>query len=127
MHTGKPSDEVDPFGRQTSRYRPVVAADQRADTELEALMRCPPSEDPDKAKNELLPLRDVLADALDQLTDLERTVFESLVIERRSLRETAADLGTRSKSGVAKIRDRAIAKLQTLLKDHPLIREELAP
>ena len=105
--------------------RPTIGGvAQRPATEIEAIMQAPPFHDPQPAQETLLPLRDVLADAIDQLPPLEREVFEACVIRKASLREYAQEAGL-SKSGVAKVRDRAARMLRAALADHPAILEYL--
>lgn len=102
----------------------VGGVHQRPMTEMQALMEAKPHEDPLPAQETLLALRDVLADAIDRLPELERDVFEACVIRRASLREYASEIGL-SKSGIAKIRDRACALLQADLTQHSAIKEYL--
>jgi len=69
----------------------------------------------------LLPLRDVLADAMDRaLTARERWIFERLVIERCSIRAVALSTGL-SKTFVHRLRQAAEQKLRDALTEHPLI------
>lgn len=98
--------------------------------EYQALMECAPFQQPDTHVGELLHLRDTLSDAIDQLTPLEREVFNMSCIERVGCRRIgnrleSIGLPNYSKSGVMVVRDRAIAKLQALLKDNPEIIEYL--
>ena len=94
------------------------------ETALEALISCAPFEDPQTSQQERLPLREVLADAIDALPPRERFVFESRITERVSLRELARSLSI-SKSQVHRIKDNAIALLREALRDHPAIEEYL--
>lgn len=90
----------------------------RPDNPIEALMLCPPGVEPDLARNQLAPLRDILADAiLTQLDDRELWIFEALHYRRLSLRQLARELSI-SKTHIARIRDHIHQKLQQeLLKD----------
>lgn len=97
-------------------------ADRRVpETPIEALMRCGPFEEPAVSREELLAVREVLADAFDVLTDEEVWVFNALVIERLSLRTVARQIST-PKTTIARIRDRAICKLRSELEDDAVIR-----
>lgn len=84
-------------------------------------MECGPHEDPDASCEELLPLRDVIQDAIDGLPPRERWVFDGYVVRRMSLRQLARELGL-SKTYIADLRDRAYALLREALEDHDLIR-----
>lgn len=98
---------------------------RRPMTPTQALMESAPGEEPDTSQLELLGLRDVLADALDEvLTPMELWVFHAVVIERLPLRHVAKQIGY-SKTYLAKVRDRATAKLRDHLGDHPLVQAHL--
>lgn len=103
----------------------VGMAEQRPETAIQALMECAPHDEPDLSLEELLPLRDVLADAIDLCLDgRQRWVFEALVIRGESLRSLGRELAL-SKTHVARLRDEAISLLRTVLEDHPLIERHL--
>jgi len=73
----------------------------------------------------LLPLRDIIEDAIQEsLTDLERWVWNSLVVELMSLRQLERQISI-PKTTLARIRDRAQRKLRDALQDHPIIQEYL--
>lgn len=80
----------------------------------EAIMQAPPHMEPLTSREEMLPLRNVLADALEQLEPHERWVFERAVIERQSIRSIAADLSV-GKSTADRYKQQAIQRLQQLL------------
>ena len=87
----------------------------------EALMSTPAGYEPEISQLEILHLRDVINDAIeDTLTPLELWVFNAVVVERKSLRSLGAQIG-RPKTTVARIRDNAIKKVRRSLKDHPAI------
>lgn len=113
-----------PWDYTRNEARGTTVAHNRPYTHIEALMQCAPGQEPDLSQSELLYLRDILQDAIEQLTDDERLVFDACTSSRRSLRNIAAELGW-SKSGIAVIRDRAITKLQTALIDNPTIKDYL--
>ena len=93
----------------------------RPETPIEALMRAAPGDEPEVSKLERLALRDVLLDAMSCLTPREAWVFNT-TLHGHSLRSLGLP-----KTTVARIRDRAIQKLQERLQDHPVIREYLDP
>jgi DNA-directed RNA polymerase specialized sigma24 family protein len=95
------------------------------ETPLAALMECAPGDNPRTSKEDMLPLRDVLAAALDTaLTPRERWIFERCVIERQSIRSVAADLDL-AKSHVDRIKHAAVLKLREALTHEPIIEEYL--
>lgn len=111
-----PSDDIEGTGVAHSSDTPVNIYD--------ALMQAAPHTDVDDDIDSLLPVREVLNDAIENLPALERFVFDGCVVERRPLRALAVDLG-RSKSGVALIRDRACALLRQALEGDPIIKGHL--
>lgn len=101
---------------------------RRQDSELQALMEAPPYQEPNTSQVELLDLKEVLADAIDELTPLELFIFNASVIERKGVRVIARMLveeglvPTFSKSGVHNALGRAIGKLRLALEDNQLIK-----
>lgn len=92
-----------------------------AETDTQALMEARPFEDPQPSRAALLPLRDVIQDAMDRvLTPRESWIFDACVVERQSIRSLAADLSL-AKSHVHRIKDVARTKLRAALQDEPLI------
>ena len=89
-----------------------------------ALMQCAPGEEPQTSQEELLPLRDVIEDALDVLDPRERWVFNAIIVERMSLRALGRQLQI-PKTTVARIRDRAAEHLRKALEDNPEIQRRL--
>lgn len=88
-------------------------------------MAAAPGEEPEVSQMELLALRDVLNDAIDEaLTEEEAWIFNASIVEKMSTRELARQLGT-SKSTISRSKLRAIRKLGAHLQDVPVIREYL--
>jgi RNA polymerase sigma factor (sigma-70 family) len=102
----------------------VAHSETRPATALAALMECAPGQDPDLSLEELSPLRDILADAVDGLSERDRWIVDSLVTARLSLRQVAEQLSL-SKTQVARLRDEALAKLRLALQSNPTIMEHL--
>jgi DNA-directed RNA polymerase sigma subunit (sigma70/sigma32) len=74
---------------------------------------------------EMVALREVINDAIDEvLTPLELWVFNSLFVERKSLRVLAKELAI-PKTTIARIRDRATEKLRQQLLSKNVIQEYL--
>jgi len=91
-------------------------------TAMQALMEAPPHHEVDMSTEEGLPLREILADAIDTvLSPRERWCFEALVIERQSVRQLGRQLNI-SKTHVCRVRDQAIQKLALNLQDHPIVK-----
>lgn len=97
-------------GRTTSLARPW--------SPLQALMECAPGQEPDVSRSELLELRESIADAIDGLEPMERFVFNTLIVERRSVRYLEPYL---AKTTACRVRDNAIGKLREALQDHPAV------
>lgn len=88
-------------------------------------MECAPHQDPEWSRGRLLPLRDTIQDAMDgHLTERERFVFDSVTIERVSMRDLSKRM-TLSKSHVHRVYHAACAKLREALTDDPTIKEYL--
>lgn len=110
-----------------SEFEPCVQlahSETRPRDEYEALMVCAPGVEPETPVSTLLPLRDILADAIDMLTPRERWVFDAVTTRKQSLRQIADDLAM-SKTQVGRIRDDTFEKLRFLLEDKPAIKEFL--
>jgi RNA polymerase sigma factor (sigma-70 family) len=101
------------------------AGRSRAKSSWEALMECAPGEYPLQTSSEGQALRERIQDAIDRLEPVERTVFDAVVIERATLRALAKELKM-SKNAVARIRDKAIAKLQADLLESDEVKEYLS-
>lgn len=89
-----------------------------------ALQRAAPHEQIGWTQEQLLPLREVIEDAIDELPERERWIFNACVVERKSIRAIADDLQL-AKSYVHRLRDAAVRKLRAALEDHPMIKEYL--
>lgn len=119
-----PFPSFDPSEDRKHRVIRELPDRDRPFTPLEALMQAAPGEEPELSQLELLGLRDVLADALDELTPRERRLIEARVIEGRSLRSLERELGWR-KSHMQRVERRVLAKLAKRLADHPAVRSYL--
>lgn len=124
---------TDEVRRKESLYDPLLqttgsqrhaSAFGRAFSPLEALIACPPAQEPEESVLEQLALREALADALDSLEEDDRWLFDMLIVVRLSLRFVGLVIGM-PKTTVARRRDRIIADLRQRLLDHPVIKERL--
>jgi len=118
-----PADDDETAG-QPKDYAVLAHSEMRPDTALEALMRAAPHEPIDASGEELLPLREIICDAIDELSEEEQYLFNMLYSERLSVREIGYRLAL-SKSNVTRQRDKLNVKMQHLLQRHPTIRRYL--
>ena len=110
------TDWVAPVLEQPDAHRPW--------SPLQALMEAAPHEDPETSRLELLLLRDVLADALDDLSPRDRRLVEARVIERKPLRKLERELGWK-KSHMQRREKQLLELLATRLERHPAIKQYL--
>ena len=118
--------------RKEPLYDPLLSAGRyqrsafgRAVSPLEALVVCEPGNEPEESVLEQLSLRDAVADALDELDEDDRWLFDMLLVVRLSLRFVGLVIGM-PKTTVARQRDRIIADLQQRLLTNPVVRERFA-
>lgn len=108
----------------------------RAATPIEALMRAAPGDGIEQSQEELLGLRELLEDALAELSPEEQEAV-MLTLTKQAERHThrtplrKAEISkpngdAYSKSGIAKVRDRALEKLRRRLENEPLVLEHIA-
>ena len=118
--------------RREPLYDPLLSAGRyqrsafgRAVSPLEALVVCEPGNEPEESVLEQLSLRDAVADALDELDEDDRWLFDMLLVVHLSLRVVGLVIGM-PKTTVARQRDRIIADLQQRLLTNPVVRERFA-
>ena len=106
----------------------VVLWHPRYDTELAALMEEAPGWQNryigQAALADTMPLREALADAIENLEPEDQWIIERLLIEGTSLRKTGAVLNI-PKTTLARRRDRIRRHLMDVLVDHPSVRQWL--
>jgi RNA polymerase sigma factor (sigma-70 family) len=102
----------------------VGHGDTRPDNPWEALVQAQPHHEVAVSRAELLPLRDVISDAIDTLDEQQRWIFDSLFVRRLSLRQLGREIGM-PKSTVARWRDRLLDELRQKLEHEPLIERYL--
>lgn len=94
-------------------------------TPIEALMEAEPQGPIEFSQIELLSLREVLQDAIEEaLTAEEAWVFNALIVERLSVRQLGRQISV-PKTTITRIRDRALGKLREHLLEQPAIRDYL--
>ena len=118
--------------RREPLYDPLLSAGRyqrsafgRAVSPLEALVVCEPGNEPEESVLEQLSLRDAVADALDELDEDDRWLFDMLLVVHLSLRFVGLVIGM-PKTTVARQRDRIIADLRQRLLANPVVRERFA-
>lgn len=90
------------------------------DSTVESLIGLRPHQEPPTSRQDLGELSDVLADALDQLTEVERQVFEVTAFSDAPMAEWADDLGL-SLREFRSAKQTAQRKLRELLADDPAV------
>lgn len=109
-------------------YDPLIdpprRVQRRASTSMQALMEAIPHEPIERSLEELLPLRERLSEAFDQLNERDRWIVNSILIERKSIRNTASDLSL-AKSYVDRLYKAALRQLKAILENDPIILEYL--
>jgi DNA-directed RNA polymerase specialized sigma subunit len=73
---------------------------------------------------ELQPLREAIAECIEQLDEQDRFIVDAINSEVISLEELGRRLGV-SKPHAWRLRNRAYDRLKLILLEHPLIRERL--
>jgi len=97
----------------------------RASTEIEALMETPPAgAEPLASLERTAHIKELLADAIEELNPLERWIAERLLIEGLSLRKAGAVLGI-PKTSLARRRDKIRRRLMIRLMQEPEFKEWL--
>jgi DNA-directed RNA polymerase specialized sigma24 family protein len=95
----------------------------RPSYEMEALMAAP-HEPLDPSYEELSDLREILADAIDELSGMEKVVMERHVLGQDSLSHLGRDLGY-SRNTIWIWKRKALASLRETLRDNPLVQQYL--
>ena len=111
-----------PVGRSQTTIRPW--SQRRPENLYDALVRAAPFTEPEESIDEQNELREILADAVDSLTEEEQWIFLMLTKARLSLRFVGSVLGV-PKTTLARRRDRIIRKLQEQLSESTLVQERL--
>jgi len=89
-------------------------------------MRCPPGDEPLESIDEQNELREIVANALETLTEEEQWIFHMLTTVKLSLRFVGGVMGI-PKTTLARKRDKMIQKLQVTLLESPIVHERLNP
>lgn len=106
------------YGDETPLFR------HAPDNWMQALMETASGATQEESSEELEPLRDVVADAVELLDDEARWVLNALYSEQLSLQQVGNQLGV-SKTHIFRIRNRALARMRALLQGNPRIRKRI--
>jgi len=87
---------------------------RRPESDYEALMECPPGKEPDESQEEMLVLREAVAQAIGQLPNKHRKAILLTTYEGLSLKEAGKQMGY-SDVHVMRMRDAAYDKLRQTL------------
>lgn len=93
-------------------------------TEIEALMLTPPGEEPELSVMELQPLREAVAECIEQLDEQDVWILDAVMSERVSLEALAKRMGI-TKTHVWRLRNKAFDKLERIMVTHPIIRRRI--
>ena len=106
--------------------RPIIGGRQRRPfTEHEALVLVEPHRAPDVDQLTMIPLREILVDALDVLTQDERDIVTAVLDERLTQMGAAVEFDS-SATAIRNIRDVTLLKLRTILVLHPAVSAHMA-
>jgi hypothetical protein len=97
---------------------------RRPQNEMEALMQAPPGYEPVESMEEVQPLREVVAQCIDMLTEQDQYVVNAINSERVTLQELGNRLGI-SRMHASRLRDAAFARLKEIMIMHPVIRRRV--
>lgn len=116
--------EQDCLSDTTNTFALVGHGESRPDTEWEALMTVPPFAHTEVSRSERLQLRDVIVDAIDELSEEQRWIFDALFVRRMSLRALAEEIQV-PKTTLTRRRDTLLAVLREKLEVEPSIADYL--
>lgn len=97
---------------------------RRPENEMEALMQAPPGHEPEQSVQELQPLREVVAQCIDILSEQDQYVINAINSERVTLQELGDRLGI-SRMHASRLRDAAFGRLKEIMTMHPYIRRKV--
>lgn len=120
----RPADQLEAMHYPSARISETSFGPERPDTILQALMETPPGTTPEESLEELQPLREIIVDAIDRLTEQQRFIIDAVNSERISLADLGHRLGV-SKTHAKRLRDEAYSALRADLIYHPMIQERL--
>jgi DNA-directed RNA polymerase specialized sigma subunit len=97
---------------------------RRPETPIEALMMAAPMTNTQESVMELQPLREAVADCIEQLSEQDQFIIDAINSEMVSLQKLAERMGV-SKPHAWRLRNAAYERLSLLLRSNPYIRERL--
>lgn len=109
---------------RTAALGETTTTSRRPEVPLQALMQAQPGDEPELSLEEVQPLREAAASAIEMLTDEHRFIIESVHHERLSFSQLAARLGV-EKTQAWRLTQVAEAALQALLLLDPMIQGKI--
>lgn len=106
------------FGDETPMFR------RPPESPIQALMEADFGHEPEESAIELMPYRELVAEAVDMLDEETKWVINGVFSEQLSLQQLAGQLGV-SKTHIFRIRNRGVAMLRALLSTNPQIRKRV--
>ena len=106
------------YGDETPMFRRIP------ENPIQALMEADFGQEPEESSEELEPLREIVADAVDLLPEEDKWVINAVYSEQLSLQQIADQLGV-SKTHVFRIRNRALKALKAMLSFDMTIRRRV--
>jgi len=101
-----------------------LRGNRRPETPIEALMMAASGEETVESVVELQPLREAIAECIEQLGEQDRFIIDAINSEMISLEELGGRLGV-SKPHAWRLRNAAYERLRLHLLENPIIRERL--
>jgi DNA-directed RNA polymerase specialized sigma subunit len=108
----------------TPYYEANLRGNRRPETPIEALMMAASGENIVESVVELQPLREAIAECIEQLGDQDRFIIDAINSEMISLEELGGRLGV-SKPHAWRLRNAAYERLRLHLLENQIIRERL--
>lgn len=97
---------------------------RRPETPIEALMMAGIGEDTVESVQELQPLREAVADCIEQLSEQDRFIIDAINSEMISFEELGQRLGV-SKPHAWRLTNAAMDRLKLLLLENPIVRKRI--
>ena len=106
------------------QYFASMRGTRRPETPIEALMQAGIGEDAVESVQELQPLREAVAQCIEQLSDQDRFIIDAINSEMISFEELGQRLGV-SKPHAWRLTNAAMDRLKLLLIENPIVRERI--
>ena len=124
MSEAKPTRGMPVDDLLASISAPSVGFSRLPETPLQALMEAAPGYEPEESLQEIQPIREAVADCIEQLDEHDRYVIDAINSERVTLQELGDRLGV-SRMHASRLRDAAFGRLMKIMTENSVIRERL--